>query len=75
MADIIEIHPCPDCSGEIRIFTHIARGAFARCQVCKKEYDICGMDQIPTYHGCRIRKSTVNKIIRMWNRRTDHGKR
>lgn len=66
-----ELKPCPVCKGEIRIFTNIARGAFAVCKACKKEFDICENNQIPVYHGCRIRKSTVNKIERMWNRRAE----
>lgn len=64
----VSLLPCPSCKGEIRIYTHLARGAFAVCKTCKKEFDICGMDQIPVYHGCKIRKSTVNKINKMWNR-------
>lgn len=73
MAVEIELKPCPECEGKIRIFTHIARGAFAVCQKCKREFDICGMDQIPTYNGCRFRKSTADKIRRMWNRRCHNG--
>lgn len=68
MAQDIALNPCPACQGSVRIFTHIARGAFAECGACGKEYDICGMNQIPTYKGVRIRKSTADKIRRMWNK-------
>lgn len=64
----IELKPCPVCNGEIKIYTNSLRGAFSECQKCKKEVDICGMDKIPLYHGVKIRKSTVAKIKRMWNR-------
>lgn len=64
----IELMPCPDCNGEIKIWTASGRGAFSECQKCGKEVDICGWDKIPLYCGCKIRKSTVNKIKRMWNR-------
>ena len=64
-----ELKPCPSCGGEIRIFLHIYRGAVAKCQACKKEYGICGTDKIPTYNGIQIRKCTVDKIRRLWNRR------
>ncbi len=67
MADV-KLKPCPDCNGEIKIYTNISRGAFSKCQKCKKEVDICGMDKIPLYRGVRIRKSTIAKIKRMWNR-------
>lgn len=66
---LVELKPCPECKGEITIYTNVARGAFAVCQECKREFDICGTDQIPTYNGCRFRKSTADKIRRMWNRR------
>lgn len=62
---------CPDCNGAITIYTNICRGAFARCHVCKKEYPICGIEEIPVFNGCKIRKSTAEKILRMWNRRAD----
>lgn len=62
-----ELEPCPLCRGEIKIYTNIDRGAFARCNKCKKEFDVCGVDDIPIYHGVKIRKSTVRKIAKMWN--------
>lgn len=61
----IKLKPCPDCSSEIKIFTNLLRGAYAKCLQCKKEFDICGNDRIPLYHGCRFRKSTADKIRRM----------
>lgn len=67
----IKLNPCPFCGSEIEIYTNFDRGAFAKCQKCKKEFDICGMDKIPLYHGCKIRKSTAEKIKRIWNRRAD----
>lgn len=66
----IKLKPCTDCNGEIEICTNPLRGAFAKCTKCKKEFDICGMDKIPLYHGCRFRKSIADKIRRMWNRRS-----
>lgn len=67
----IELNPCPECNGKIKIYLHCAHGdhgAFAHCTACKKKFKICGMDQIPTYNGIHIRKSTADKIRRMWNR-------
>lgn len=64
-----ELKPCPNCKGIIIIKTNLDRGAFAVCQKCKREFDICGMDKIPLYHGCKIRKATADKIKRVWNRR------
>lgn len=66
--NFIPLKPCPYCKGEIRIYTQLGRGAFAKCKACKKEFDVCEDDQIPTYHGVRIRKSTVNKVYKMWNK-------
>lgn len=70
-----ELKPCPSCEGEIRILLSIERGAFAKCQVCKKEYAICGTDKIPTYNGIHIRKCTVDKIRRLWNLRVGEGEK
>lgn len=70
-----ELKPCPSCGGEIRILVQIGRGAFAKCKICGKEYDICGMDKIPTYNAIHIRKSTVNKIRRWWTRRVGEGEK
>ena len=69
-----ELKPCPKCGGEITIYTGIFRGAFAKCKNCKSEFDICGMDKIPTINGgVKIRQCTVDKIKRMWNRSVDNG--
>lgn len=69
-----ELKPCPSCGGEIKIYTNINRGAFARCYKCKKEFNICGMQSIPLYDGIKFRKSTVKKIQKMWNRMADKWK-
>ena len=71
---MVKIKPCPECKGEIRILVNCERGAFAVCQSCEKEFDICGTEQIPLYQGCRIRKVTVDKIKNMWNRRINNVK-
>lgn len=70
MADV-NLKPCPDCNGEIKIYLNLNRGAFSECQKCKKEVDICGWDKIPVYHGIKVRKSTADKIRRMWNKRAE----
>ncbi len=70
MADV-KLKPCPDCNGEIKIYLDLYRGAFSECQKCGNEVDICGWDKIPLYCGVKIRKSTADKIRRMWNRRAE----
>ena len=63
----IDLAPCPECGGEIRILVHPAKGAWAQCSNCEQETHICGMDKIPVYNGIHIRRSTVNKVYRKWN--------
>ena len=63
-----ELKPCPKCRGEIRIYVATFKGAVAKCMECKSLFDICGMDKIPLYDGVKIRKSTVRKVYKMWNR-------
>lgn len=65
----IDLAPCPECGGEIRVRVHPARGAWAQCSNCEQETHICGMDEIPVYNGIHIRRSTVNKVYKMWNKR------
>lgn len=71
----IELKPCPDCNGEVKIYANIMRGAYAVCLSCKKEFDICGMDKIPLYQGCKFRKATADKIRRMWNKMTHNNEK
>ena len=71
----IKLNPCPYCNGEVEIYTNPMRGAYARCKKCRKEYDICGTDKIPLYHGCKFRKSTADKIRRMWNKMSNNDKK
>lgn len=68
------LNPCPKCSGDIKIFTRTGVGAVAVCQKCKAEYTICGVDELHVYNGCKIRKSTVEKIQKMWNEQHLHKK-
>lgn len=68
-----KLNPCPKCNGEITLFVNINRGVFARCGQCKSEFDVCGTHEVPTYHGIRIRKSTIRKVNKMWNRRATDG--
>ncbi len=70
-----ELKPCPICNGEITIYISVERGVFARCKLCKNEYDVCDVDKVPTYDGVKIRKSTVRKIEKIWNRRADDGRK
>lgn len=67
-----ELKPCPKCGGDIIIWVNIERGAYAKCVDCKKEYPLCGIKDVPTYQGVKIRKSTVRKIEKMWNRRANN---
>ena len=64
-----ELKPCPKCKSKITLYTNIERGVFARCEQCKSEFDVCGMDKVPVYDGVKVRKSTIRKIKKMWNRR------
>lgn len=66
------LHPCPECSGKIKIYARTGVGAVAVCQKCKAEYHICGVDELHVYNGCKIRKSTVEKIQKMWNEKHLH---
>lgn len=70
-----ELKPCPKCKGRIRIFVNIERGAFAKCSQCQSEFDLCGVDKVPTYGGVKFRKSTIRKIQKIWNRRADNEQR
>lgn len=63
-----ELNPCPKCKGKITLHTVISRGVVARCRECKSEFDVCGVEELKLYHGCKIRKSTIRKIEKMWNR-------
>ena len=67
----IELKPCPKCKGRIRLFVNIERGVFAKCSQCQSEFDVCGVDKVLTYDGIKIRKSTIRKVEKMWNRRAD----
>ena len=62
-----ELAPCPECQGEISLYTNIEKGVFARCKRCKSEFDVCDMAQVPLYRGVKIRKSTIRKIKKLWN--------
>ena len=64
-----ELKPCPNCKGQVTLYVNIERGVFARCKQCKSEFEVCTMAEAPTYGGTKIRKSTVQKIIKKWNRR------
>lgn len=68
----MSLHPCPECSGEIKIYARTGVGAVAVCQKCKAEYIVCGVDDLHIYNGCKIRKSTVEKVEKMWNERHLH---
>lgn len=68
----MSLHPCPECSGEIKIYTRLGVGAVAVCQKCKAEYVICGVDDLHIYNGCKIRKSTVEKVEKLWNMKHLH---
>lgn len=63
------LKPCPKCKSKITLYTNIERGVFARCEQCKSEFDVCGMDKVPVYDGVKVRKSTIRKIKKMWNGR------
>lgn len=70
----LELNQCPKCKGQITLFTNIERGVFARCEQCKSEYDVCSMDKVSIYDGVKIRKSTIRKIEKMWNRMADNDR-
>lgn len=63
-----ELLPCPNCNGEIKLYSRCGVGAVAECQNCKEEFVVCGMEELKIYNGCRIRSSTVRKIEKMWNK-------
>lgn len=63
-----EVLPCPNCNGEIKLYSRCGVGAVAECQKCKEEFFVCGMEELKIYKGCRIRSSTVRKIEKMWNK-------
>lgn len=63
-----ELNPCPKCNGKITLYTVVGVGVVARCRECKSEFDVCGVDELKLYNGCKIRKSTIRKIEKMWNR-------
>ena len=63
-----ELLSCPKCNGEIKLYSRLGVGAVAECQQCKGEFTVCGMEELKVYNGCRIRKSTVRKIEKMWNK-------
>lgn len=66
------LHPCPECSGEIKIYARTGVGAVAVCQKCKAEYTVCGIADLHIYNGCKIRKSTIEKVMRLWNKKHPH---
>ncbi len=68
MRIIAELKPCPKCNGEIKLYSRVGVGAVAKCQQCKEEFVVCGMADLKLYNGCRIRKSTIGKIEKMWNK-------
>ncbi len=63
-----ELKPCPKCNGEIKLYSRFGVGAVAVCQKCKEEFVVCGIADLKIYNGCRIRKSTIGKIEKMWNK-------
>lgn len=67
MGENEQLKPCPKCGSQVKLITNIDRGVFARCEHCKSEFDVCGMDKVPLYGGVKIRKSTIRKIKRIWN--------
>ena len=72
MKEETKLNPCPKCNGEIKLYSSLGVGAVAICEQCKLEFIVCGMEELKVYNGCRIRKSTVKKIEKMWNKQTDH---
>ena len=70
-----ELKPCPKCNGEIRLYSRFGVGAVAVCKNCKEEFVICGVEELKIYNGCKIRKSTIRKVEKMWNRRADNEQR
>ena len=67
----IEIKPCPKCDGKVDLYSSFGIGAIAICQKCREEFEICGMEELKIYNGCRIRASTVRKIKKMWNKQAE----
>jgi len=63
----MSVSPCPKCNGDIKIFIRTGVGAVAVCQKCNAEYTICGVNELHIYNGCKIRKSTTQKVERLWN--------
>lgn len=70
-----ELKPCPKCKGQIKLYSRFGVGAVAVCQNCKEEFVICGVEELKIYSGCKIRKSTIRKVEKMWNRRADNEQR
>ena len=71
----VGLMPCPECGGNITLWVNMDVGAFASCHVCKKHFPVCEMKEIPVYGGYKIRKTTKEKVKRMWNRMSEEMKR
>lgn len=70
----IELSPCPFCGGGITLWVNMDVGAFASCHLCRKHFEVCRMSEIPVYDGYKIRKSTKEKVKRIWNRMAENMK-
>lgn len=68
------IMPCPICGGGIILWVNMDVGVFASCQLCRKNFNLCEMSEIPVYDGYKIRKSTTEKVKRIWNRMAENKK-
>ena len=68
----IELESCPMCGGGVTLWVNMDVGAFASCHSCRNYFSVCCMNEIPLYCGCRIRKSTKEKIKRKWNSMAIH---
>lgn len=62
-----ELKLCPKCNEKITLYSRFGVGVVAKCQKCKQEFVVCGVADLKLYNGCRIRKSTIGKIEKMWN--------
>lgn len=75
-ANEVTINECPECNGQIRILIRMlageaasSNGVFAICSRCKKEYYVCGLNDVPVYDKCaKTRKSVDNMVKHLWNK-------
>ena len=65
----IELKPCPNCDGEILLYSNgPKRGVYAKCKACGSEYPIPVKIKTWKSNPIRISDITIRKAKEQWNR-------